>query len=88
MTKKRGNPDWGKPDLYTARNKGPTSFEEIVRELRLSPADYQPSTQLRHGFRRTKIRSVFHLICCVRGISSKDTCECRPRSGEHHYRQQ
>ena len=44
MAKKRGNPDWGKPDLYTARNDGPTSFEEIVKELRLSPADYQHST--------------------------------------------
>ncbi len=30
MAKKRGNPDWGKPDLHTARNNGPTSFEEIV----------------------------------------------------------
>ena len=46
MTKKRGNPHWGKPDLYTARNDGLTSFVEIARELRLSPADYQHSTQL------------------------------------------
>ena len=47
MTKKRGNPDWGKPELNLARNNGPTSFEEIVSKLRLSPADYQHSTQLK-----------------------------------------
>ena len=47
MTKKRGNPDWGKPDLNAAHHNGPTSFEEIVSELRLSPADYQHSTQLK-----------------------------------------
>ncbi|MGA8622131.1 MAG: hypothetical protein WB660_26875 [Candidatus Sulfotelmatobacter sp.] len=47
MAKQRGNPAWGKPDPHTARNNGPTSFEEIVRELRLSPADYQYSIQLK-----------------------------------------
>jgi hypothetical protein len=54
VAKKRGNPDWGKPDLHTARNNGPTSFEEIVRELRLSPADYQHSTQLKAWVQKNK----------------------------------
>jgi hypothetical protein len=47
VARKRGNPDWGKPDLHTAGNNGPTSFEEIVRKLRLSPADYQHSTRIK-----------------------------------------
>ena len=54
MTKKRGNPDWGKLDLYTARNNGPTSFEEIVKKLCLSPADYQHSTQLKAWVQKNK----------------------------------
>jgi hypothetical protein len=32
---------------------------------------------IRHGFRRTKIRSMFHQICYVLGIlRSKETCAC------------
>jgi len=54
VAKKRGNPDWGKPDLYTARNNGPTSFDEIVRELHLSPADCQHSTQLKAWVQKNK----------------------------------
>jgi hypothetical protein len=54
VTKKRGNPDWGKPDLHPARNNGPTSFEEIVRELGLSPADYQRSSQLKAWVQKNK----------------------------------
>ena len=54
MTRKRRNPDWGKPDLHTARNDGPTSFEEIVRKLRLSPTDYQHSTQLKAWVQKNK----------------------------------
>jgi hypothetical protein len=54
VTKKRGNPAWGKPDLCTERNNGPTSFEEIVRELRLSPGDYQHSTQLKAWVQKNK----------------------------------
>ena len=56
MTKKRGNPDWGKPDLNSARDNGPTSFDEIVRELHLSPADYQHSTQLKAWVQKKKDR--------------------------------
>jgi hypothetical protein len=54
VTKNRGNPDWGKPDLNAARHNGPTSFEEIVSELRLPPADYQHSTQLKAWVQKNK----------------------------------
>ena len=54
MAKKRGNPDLGKPDLNAAHHNGPTSFEEIVRKLHLSPGDYQHSTQLKAWVQKNK----------------------------------
>jgi len=40
VKKKRGNPNWGKPDLHSAARIQANSFEEIVRKLRLSPEQY------------------------------------------------
>jgi hypothetical protein len=45
MGRNKGKPNWGKvcrdvPNL-------PTSFEQIVRQLKLSEKDYQSSTQLK-----------------------------------------
>ena len=42
MAKKRGNPNWGKPDMQVAPIV-PTSFEEVVKKLRLSSAEYEGS---------------------------------------------
>jgi hypothetical protein len=53
MVKKRGNPNWGKPDMQAAPVV-PTSFEEVVRKLRLSPADYESSLQLKEWVRKNK----------------------------------
>ena len=53
MAKKRGNPNWGKPELLPGP-VGPTSFEEIVRKLRLSPADYEGSLRLKEWARKNK----------------------------------
>jgi hypothetical protein len=53
MAKKRGNPNWGKPDIQSAIIV-PTSFEEIVKQLRLSPADYEGSVQLKEWARKNK----------------------------------
>lgn len=53
MAKKRGNPNWGKPVAYGAP-VGPTSFEEIVRKLRLSPEDYEGSLTLKEWVRKNK----------------------------------
>lgn len=54
MTKQRGNPNWGKPDVDSGRYSGPTSFEEIVRKLRLSPEDYQHSVPLKEWVQKNK----------------------------------
>jgi hypothetical protein len=37
MAKKRGNPNWGKPDMNVGPYTGATSFEEIVKKLQLAP---------------------------------------------------
>jgi hypothetical protein len=54
VTKQRGNPNWGKPDVDSGRYSGPTSFEEIVRKLRLSPEDYQHSILLKEWVQKNK----------------------------------
>jgi len=54
MKKKRGNPNWGKPDLNTAHHAQPTSFEEVVRKWQLLPDQYVTSPQLKDWVRRNK----------------------------------
>jgi hypothetical protein len=54
MAKKRGNPDWGKPEVNTVPYAGVSSFEAVVRKLRLSPTDYEGSIQLREWARKNK----------------------------------
>jgi hypothetical protein len=53
MAKKHGNPNWGKPDIH-AGPAVPTSFEEVVKKLRLSPADYEGSLTLKEWVRKNK----------------------------------
>jgi hypothetical protein len=52
MAKKRGNPNWCKP--VHGGPVGPTSFEEVVRKLRLSPEDYEGSLTLKEWARKNK----------------------------------
>jgi hypothetical protein len=47
MKRKRGNPNWGKSDIYSAADIQPSSFEQIVQKLRLSPEQYLGSIQLK-----------------------------------------
>ena len=54
MAKKRGNPDWGKPEVNTVPYAGVSSFEAVVRKLRLSPTDYEGSIQLQEWARKNK----------------------------------
>src|SRR5439155_13067909 len=50
--KKRGNPNWGKPDLHSTARIQANSFEEIVRKLRLLPEQYVNSVQLKDWVRK------------------------------------
>jgi hypothetical protein len=54
MKKKRGNPNWGKPELHSALLVQPNSFEQVVKKLRLSPTEYESSIQLQDWARNNK----------------------------------
>jgi hypothetical protein len=54
MAKRRGNPNWGKPEPIGPVVPTVTSFEQIVREFKLSPDQYIRSTRLREWARRNK----------------------------------
>ena len=54
MKKKRGNPNWGKPDIHSTTPIQPNSFEQVVRKLRLSPDQYAGSVQLKEWARKNK----------------------------------
>lgn len=54
MKRKRGNPNWGKPDIYSAADVQPSSFEQIVRKLKLSLDQYLASVQLKEWVRKNK----------------------------------
>jgi hypothetical protein len=45
MEKRRGNPNWGKPEITVPPIV--TEFERITREFNLQPNQYIRSTQLR-----------------------------------------
>jgi hypothetical protein len=54
VAKKRGNPNWGKPEVNVIPYTGVSSFEEVVRMLRLSPGEYEGSIQLKAWVQRNK----------------------------------
>ena len=54
MAKKRGNPNWGKPEANTVPYAGTSLFEEVVKRLRLSPSEYEDSSQLQDWVRKNK----------------------------------
>ena len=54
MAKRRGNPNWGKPEPIGPVAPTVTSFEQIVKEFKLTPDQYIRSTRLREWARRNK----------------------------------
>lgn len=54
MAKRRGNPNWGKPEPIGPITPTVTEFEQVVREYKLSPDQYLRSTRLREWARRNK----------------------------------
>jgi hypothetical protein len=54
VAKKRGNPNWGKPEVNTIPYTGVSSFEAVVKRLRLSPAQYEVSIPLQEWARKNK----------------------------------
>jgi hypothetical protein len=54
MAKRRGNPNWGKPEPIGPVVPTVTSFELVVKEYKLTPDQYIRSTRLREWARRNK----------------------------------
>jgi hypothetical protein len=54
MAKRRGNPNWGKPEPIGPITPTVTEFEQVVREYKLAPDQYLRSTRLREWARRNK----------------------------------
>lgn len=53
MAKRRGNPNWGKPDVSVTENL-PCTFDSLVSELNLSPEQYANSNELKNWVRQNK----------------------------------
>ena len=54
MAKRRGNPNWGKPEPIGPVVPTVTSFELVVKEFKLTPDQYVRSTRLREWARRNR----------------------------------
>src|SRR6266478_10151164 len=54
MAKRRGNPNWGKPEPIGPITPTITEFELVVKEFKLQPDQYLRSTRLREWARRNK----------------------------------
>jgi hypothetical protein len=52
MARKSINSVWGKPHVYVPA--GPSSFEEVVKTLGLSPNEYEQSAQLKDWVQKNK----------------------------------
>jgi hypothetical protein len=53
MAKRRGNPNWGKPEPSSSA-PSISSFESVVKSLGLSPEQYESSTALRSWVQKNK----------------------------------
>ena len=64
MAKRRGNPNWGKPEPIGPVVPTVTSFEQIVKEFKLTPDQYIRSTRLREwAYAATGTPSTFRKLC-------------------------
>jgi hypothetical protein len=76
--KKRDNPNWGKPKVNAVPYTGTSSFEEIVKKLRLSQTEYEGSIQLQEWARKNKDQKyVPSNLLQAWGLDVKRTRECK-----------
>ena len=75
MAKRRGNPNWGKPEPIGPITPTITEFEQVVREYKLSPDQYLRSTRLREWARRNKNSKYIPSPCWKHGaLRSSPPC--------------
>ena len=71
MAKRRGNPNWGKPEPIGPIVPTITEFEQVVKEFKLAPDQYIRSTRLREWARKNKNSKYIpeplleELLCCA-----------------------
>jgi len=53
MAKRRGNPNWGKPEPYIL-STSICSFDSLVKMLKLTPDQYESSEELKRWSERNK----------------------------------
>ncbi len=53
MAKRRGNPNWGKPEPYIF-STSICSFDSLVKALKLTPDEYESSEELKRWSERNK----------------------------------
>ena len=82
MAKRRGNPNWGKPEPIGPITPTITEFEQVVREYKLSPDQYLRSTRLREWARRNK-NSKYIPEPLLEAWGSKSSPRCNPIHQEH-----
>ncbi len=71
MAKRRGNPNWGKPEPIGPIVPTITEFEQVVREYKLTPDQYLRSTRLREWARRNK-NSKVHPRAATRSLGLRN----------------
>jgi hypothetical protein len=54
VAKRRGNPNWGKPEPIGIFVPTITEFEQVTEEFKLQPSQYIRSTRLRDWARKNK----------------------------------
>jgi len=56
MPRRRGNPNWGKPEPFGPIVPTVTEFEQVVKRLRLTPQTYTSSPELRRWCKSNRNR--------------------------------
>lgn len=54
MAKRRGNPNWGKPEMNVPVTPTISEFEQVARGFNLQPDQYLSSTKLREWAGRNR----------------------------------
>ena len=81
MAKRRGNPNWGKPEPIGSITPTITEFEQVVREYKLSPDQYLRSTRLREWAGRNKNSKYIPEPLLEEGVGIRDRIHPGPQTG-------
>src|ERR1700758_5372417 len=75
MAKRRGNPNWGKPEPIGPVVPTVTSFEQVVKEFKLTPDQYVAPLGFASGAAGIRIRNTFPRRSWKRGdLRSSPPC--------------